>query len=286
MLALIAGFGEFDRLYLDRVRVWERRNVAIEVIAHRGSNEEEPEHSLAAYLRAVDEGADAVECDVRLAADGALVLVHDRLINRTSSGRGAVSSMTFRELSAHDYSGGPTVWRDFEDPEPDETRTNVLTLDRLLITLMERSPTIKFSIETKHPTRFGRYVERELVDVLRRHGLSAGTSRVRVMSFSSFAVKWVAEHAPHYSTVFLLNRIPQRFRDGSVPTGVSGIGVSIDRLHSHPDYIAKVKARGHFVHVWTVDTPADVLLCASLGVDGIISNRPGMVREILDLQRS
>ena len=117
--------------------MWECWCVAIEVIAHRGSNEEEPEHSLAAYLRAIDEGVDGVECDVRLTADGTLVLVHDRRINRTSSGRGAVSSMTFGELAAHDYSGGPTVWRDFEDPVPDESRTNVLTLDRMLTTLME-----------------------------------------------------------------------------------------------------------------------------------------------------
>ncbi|MEY4137100.1 MAG: hypothetical protein RL205_1228 [Actinomycetota bacterium] len=251
--------------------------MAIEVVAHRGANEEEPEHSLAAYLRAVDEGADAVECDVRLTADGTLVLVHDRRINRTSSGSGAVSSMTFRELSAHDYSGGPTVWRDFEDPTPDETRTSVLTLDRMLVTLMERSSTIKFSIETKHPTRFGRYVERELVDVLRRHGLAVGSPRVRIMSFSSYAVKWVAAHAPQYPTVFLLDRIPRRYRDGSVPPGVTGIGVSIERLHSHPQYIAKAKALGNFVHVWTVDTAADVDLCVSLGVDGIISNRPGFV---------
>lgn len=259
------------------VRVWECWSVAIEVIAHRGANEEEPEHSLAAYLRAVDEGADAVECDVRLTADGTLVLVHDRRINRTSSGRGSVSSMTFGELAQHDYSGGPTVWRDFEDPMPDESRTSVLTLDRMLVTLMERSETIKFSIETKHPTRFGRYVERELVDVLRRHGLSVGSPRVRIMSFSSYAVKWVAEHSPVYPTVFLLDRIPRRYRDGSVPPGVTGVGVSIDRLHSDPEYIARVKARANFVHVWTVDTLADVDLCVSLGVDGIISNRPGMV---------
>jgi glycerophosphoryl diester phosphodiesterase len=251
--------------------------VAIEVVAHRGSNEEEPEHSLAAYLRAVDEGADAVECDVRLTADGTLVLVHDRRINRTSSGRGAVSAMTFGQLSAHDYSGGPTVWRDFEDPTPDESRTSVLTLDRMLVTLMERSSTIKFSIETKHPTRFGRYVERELVDVLRRHGLAVGSPRVRIMSFSSYAVKWVAEHEPQYSTVFLLDRIPRRYRDGSVPPGVTGVGVSIELLYSDPEYIARVKARGNFVHVWTVDTVTDVDLCVALGVDGIISNRPGFV---------
>jgi glycerophosphoryl diester phosphodiesterase len=90
-------------------------------------------------------------------------------------------------------------------------------------------------------------------------------------------VKWVAEHSPVYPTGFLLDRIPRRYRDGSVPPGVTGVGVSIDRLHSDPDYIGRVKSRGSFVHVWTVDSVADVDLCVSLGVDGIISNRPAMV---------
>ena len=61
---------------------------SIEVVAHRGANDEEPEHSLAAYLKAVEQGADAIECDVRLTADGTLVCVHDRRIDRTSTGRG------------------------------------------------------------------------------------------------------------------------------------------------------------------------------------------------------
>ena len=89
---------------------------SVEVVAHRGANDEEPEHSLAAYLKAIDQGADAIECDVRLTADGTLVCVHDRRIDRTSTGKGSVSSKTLKELAAFDYSGGPDVWRDFEDP--------------------------------------------------------------------------------------------------------------------------------------------------------------------------
>ena len=58
------------------------------VVAHRGSSADAPEHTLAAYQQAVDDGADALECDVRLTADGHLVCVHDRRIDRTSDGRG------------------------------------------------------------------------------------------------------------------------------------------------------------------------------------------------------
>ena len=73
------------------------------VIAHRGSSLAEPEHTLRAYLRAIEEGADALECDVRLTADSHLVCVHDRRVNRTSNGRGIVSTLELAELEGLDW---------------------------------------------------------------------------------------------------------------------------------------------------------------------------------------
>lgn len=260
--------------------------VPIEVVAHRGANEEEPEHSLAAYLKALDEGADAVECDVRLTADGVLVLVHDRRIDRTSSGRGTVAAKPLAELSKHDFSGGAGKWLDFEAPTLDETRSRVLTLDAFLSALLERSDTVRFAIETKHPTRFGAYVEATLVETLERFGLLLprrnGASRVRMMSFSQVAVRRMRGMAPTVPTVLLMDRVPMRFRDGSLPLGVSIAGPSIAIIRAHPGYVGRVHALGGQVHVWTVDDPADVDLCIDIGVDAIISNRPAMVRARLD----
>ena len=251
------------------------------MIAHRGASVDEPEHSLAAYLRAVDEGADAIECDVRLTADGTLVCVHDRRIDRTSTGRGAVSAKTFKELSAFDYSRNEDAWLDYEDPPPDETRTAVLTLQTLLATVLEASPTIEFAIETKHPTRYGRYVEDSLVEMLRGFGLlranGAGVPRARVMSFSRAAVRRIHELAPGTRTVFLMDEVPRRYRDGSLPEGVGISGPSIEILRAFPHYVARVHDRGGQVHVWTVDEKGDVDLCVELGVDAIITNRPAPV---------
>jgi len=67
------------------------------VFAHRGSSAALPEHTLGAYLRALDEGADGLECDVRLTRDGHLVCLHDRRLERTSNGRGLVSSKTLAQ---------------------------------------------------------------------------------------------------------------------------------------------------------------------------------------------
>ena len=68
------------------------------VVAHRGASADRPEHTLAAYQLALDEGADGVECDVRLTKDGHLVCVHDRSLDRTSTGTGLVSEVTLAEL--------------------------------------------------------------------------------------------------------------------------------------------------------------------------------------------
>jgi glycerophosphoryl diester phosphodiesterase len=261
------------------------RDGLIEVVAHRGANDEEPEHSLAAYIKAVEQGADAIECDVRLTADGTLVCVHDRRIDRTSTGRGSVSSLTLEELAVFDYSGGPDVWRDFEDPPADETRTSVLTLQTLLATMLDSSASVQFAIETKHPTRYGKYVEDALVEMLRHFGLTrpdgGGLTRARVMSFSRLAVRRVGELSPGLRTVLLLDDVPRRYRDGSLPEGVSVSGVSIEVVREHPGYVARVHERGGLVHVWTVDDRADVDLCVGLGVDALITNRPGRVLEML-----
>ena len=254
--------------------------VTIEVVAHRGANDEEPEHSLAAYLRAIELGADAIECDIRLTSDGTLVCVHDRRIDRTSTGTGSVSAMTYDELAQHDYSRGHLRWFDFEEPR-DDTRTSVLTLERLLTTMMDASSTVRFAIETKHPVRYGRYVEEELAVMLRHLGLDTPVDgeppRARVMSFSRWAVQRSRRLLPPVPTVYLMDPVPPWNRDGSLPPGVGIAGPSVQTLRRHPNYVERVHAQGHRVHVWTVDDDADIDLCIEQGVDAIISNRPGHV---------
>ena len=255
---------------------------APKVIAHRGANDTEPEHSLAAYLRAIELGVDAVECDVRLTNDGTLVCVHDRRMDRTSSGRGSVSGQLLSELVSNDFSGSLDNWIDFEDPRPDESRTRLITLETLLTTILDYSQTIEFAIETKHPVRYGKYVERELFDVLERYGLTTPQNgnefpRARVMSFSKMAVQRFKKLSPLTEVVYLAARLPSRYRDGSLPEGVNISGVDVHLLKEDPDYVARAQSCGHQVHVWTVDDIPDVDFCLELGVDAIISNHPGDV---------
>lgn len=252
------------------------------VVAHRGSNTDLPEHSLAAYLRAIDEGADAVECDVRLTAEGTAVLVHDRSTLRTTGLTGVIARASLGELLHQDWSSDGPRWQRLEPTNADETTSSLLTLRTLILAMAERAPNMGFSIETKHPTRYRGYVEREVADVLSSLGLTGAlsTPQVRVMSFSAMALYRMRRHIPDVPRVFLMERIWPWRRDGSLPAGARIAGISIDAMMRDPGYVKRVQDRGGQVHVWTVDAPEQVQACLDLGVDAIISNRPARVRRM------
>ncbi|MFM9445282.1 glycerophosphodiester phosphodiesterase [Streptomyces acidiscabies] len=264
----------------------------IQVVAHRGASEEAPEHTLAAYRKAIEDGADALECDVRLTADGHLVCVHDRRVNRTSNGRGAVSALELAELNTLDFGSWKTKRAararvgDEEEPDwefrpEDREHTSVLTLERLLELVADAGRPVELAIETKHPTRWAGQVEERLLALLKRFGLDApadpARSAVRIMSFSARSLHRVRAASPTLPTVYLMQFVSPRLRDGRLPVGVGIAGPSMRIVRSHPAYVERLKRAGHQVHVWTVNEEADVDLCVGLGVDAIITNRPGAV---------
>ncbi len=256
------------------------------VIAHRGASERVPEHTLNAYLQALADGADGVECDVRLTADAHLVCVHDRRVERTSNGRGTVSTLELAQLEQLDWAS----WKrsvhadDTEGADSDPERGRILTLRKLLDALMAEEREIVTLIETKHPTRYGGLVERKLVKVLRDYGLTSGDlprmPHVRVMSFSAVALQRMRLMAPHVPLVYLIEvGAPALTWDGSLPRGVHAVGLDVKFLRRNPKVVRNHQRRGHTVYVWTADRPEDVERCLDLGVDVVITNRPA---EVLD----
>src|ERR1700689_4654983 len=115
------------------------------VVAHRGASASRPEHTLAAYDLALREGADGVECDVRLTRDGHLVCVHDRRLDRTSTGAGLVSTMTLAQVRDREYGPWHERWPE-DGPHGD---TSLLTLDDLLSLVLDWHRPVKLFVETK-----------------------------------------------------------------------------------------------------------------------------------------
>jgi glycerophosphoryl diester phosphodiesterase len=260
------------------------------VFAHRGSSAAQPEHTLGAYLRAIDEGADGLECDVRLTRDGHLVCLHDRRLERTSNGRGRVSTHTLAQLDELDFgSWHPGLPESADDLILDRVAAagrpvRILTLERLLDAALDAGRSMRLLIETKHPNRYGAAVEERVIDVLRRYDLdrTGGPVQVAVMSFSPLAVRRIHRLAPGLPTVMLLEYLPPGLRTGRLPFGCCIGGPGVDLLRTCPELADRLHERGNQIYVWTVNDAAELDLVLGLGVEGVISDRPGAVRRRLE----
>jgi len=269
------------------------------VIAHRGASYDVAEHTLASYVEAIESGADGLECDVRMTRDGYLVCVHDRTVNRTSDGRGVVSELDLSGLQTLDFASWHPTMPDSADElltdspylagvVPDRAEDGrVLTLEQLLGLVRDAGRPLRLLIETKHPTRYGGLVEKELVAMLARFGWAgrAGppeslrepanlASPIVVMSFAPTAIRRVRLLAPDVPTVLLFDRLLPMLRDGILPVGVPIAGPGLRAVQLDPDIVARAHERGHQVYVWTADEPDEIELVRSAGADAIITNRP------------
>ncbi|SNT26838.1 glycerophosphodiester phosphodiesterase family protein [Rhodococcoides kyotonense] len=244
------------------------------VVAHRGASAEKKEHTLAAYDLALREGADGLECDVRLTRDGHIVCVHDRRVDRTSTGTGIVSELSYDTLKTFDYG---------DDSEPAE----LLTLaDLIELVLSWTSKPTKLFIETKHPVRFGSLIESKVLAELHRFGIaqpaSADHSRAVIMSFAPTAVWRIRRSAPLLPTVLLGDASYYLGGGAATTVGATAVGPSIRTLREHPTIVDRAAASGRATYCWTVDEKDDVELCRQLGVGWIATNHPGRTRAWLE----
>ncbi|NLG46830.1 glycerophosphodiester phosphodiesterase family protein [Gordonia sp. (in: high G+C Gram-positive bacteria)] len=245
------------------------------VVAHRGASGELAEHTVAAYELALSQGADGLECDIRLTADEELVCIHDRTVDRTSDASGVVSELTLPELREFDFGS----WHAGGKP------SSVLTLRELLTLTLDWHRPVRLFIETKHPVRFGSLVETKLLEMLHEFGVasppSADHSRAVVISFSAAGVWRVRRTAPMLPTILLGETA--RIIGGTAATavGATGVGPSIETLRLRPDLVDRAAAAGRVTYAWTCDDQADVQLCADLGVRWLATNYPARVRDWL-----
>lgn len=275
------------------------------VIAHRGASHAFAEHTRAAYLQALADGADGVECDVHLTRDRQLVLWHDPTLERTSDGSGRVSDHTLAQLRGLDVHS----WHPGRLPsEYGGSDRQLLTLPELVELLVDAGRPIRLAVEFKHPSPFGHELEERALTWLIGAGWDPETSRigqvqVSFMSFYAGSLQYLTPTVPSEMLCALVELVPA----GPVPSrlawgplsraavratlrqaaadseriiwdgraGMAGPGLAYVRGH-----LADVKAwlaAGRRLRVWTADHPEDVELLAGLGVHEITTNRPEAV---------
>lgn len=236
------------------------------VIAHRGASMYAPENTIAAFELAVEMGADAIELDTMLTADGIPVVIHDQSLERTTNESGNVSSMTVAEIKLLD-AGSRFEVRFAEEKIP--------TLEEVFSAVGKE---ILINVELKNYTSpFDRLPE-TVVALVMKKGLS---DRVLLSSFNPIALIKAQKASEEIRRAALIGGGPK------IARGI--IEAFTDYFALHPEVslvnqgvVDKHHAAGHQVNVWTVNEESEMMKLLSMGVDGLITDKPDIAKKVIE----
>lgn len=229
--------------------------------AHRGGAGDEPENTMPAFEAAVRLGYRYLETDVHLTSDGVVLAFHDDRLDRVTDQRGRIDELPWSEVARARVAG--------REPIP------------LLVDLLTAWPGIRLNIDTKSD----RVVE-PLMRILREH---SALDRVCIGSFSDARLSRIRREFGDAVCTSMGPRAVARLRGASfglgspapagnclqVPVSARGVPVADAR------FIRKAHELGYPVHIWTVDEPEEMHRLLDLGADGIMTDRPALLLEVL-----
>lgn len=230
------------------------------VIAHRGDSAHAPENTLAAFRSAIDAGADWLEMDVQMSADGHLVVIHDTTVDRTTNGSGRVANLTLVQLQALDAGNGEQI----------PAFADVLAL--------ASAANIPLMPEAKSPALYPG-LEMKIVEAL--NGASYAELAV-VQSFDSTSLTRLHEIAPNQPLCALyglghfdLNEAP--------PGAATAVCPMAEMVLLYPWMLRQAHDEGRKVYVWfgALEHPWTIRLLVEFGADGVIADDPGLVVAVL-----
>lgn len=236
------------------------------IIAHRGDKTHAPENTLAAFKAAVDNGADAIEFDVKLTADERVIVLHDPTVNRTTNGTGKISDLPF--AAVRDLDAGAWFSEKFRGEQ-------IPALDEVFEMFGNR---IYFNVELTNYATPGDNLVPKVVELVKKHDLQ------NQMLFSSFFARNLR------MTRKLLPNVPRGLLCMRGFMGWWGRTFTWrgDYYALHPyvtevdsELVNRVQSAGKRIHVWTVNPEKDLKRMISFGVDGIITDDPKLALGLL-----
>lgn len=233
-------------------------------IAHRGASAQAPENTMAAFEKAVELGADAIELDLHVSRDGELVVIHDVTLDRTTDGRGPVHTHSLQELKQLD--AGRWFGESFAGQR-------IPTLAEVLDRFAGKVP---LALEVKAGSAFFPGIEERVVSALREHQV---LSQVAVASFDHHALFRLKELEPYLRTAALLVGRPMSMSAVAGPSKVDAMALECSLVTKTE--IDACRASGLQLVVWVVNEPAQMRHFIDLGIDGIITDRPDLLRHAL-----
>lgn len=262
ILTAVVGVGLF--YIYDLVRngseLSEELLIETEITAHRGSSRTAPENTIPAIEAAVEEMADSVEIDVQMTADGVVVLGHDASLKRVAGVNRSIASMTFEELEKLDVGS----WFSSE-----YAGTRIPSLSEVLELCSQKT---SLNIEIKYVGKNSELPEKT-AEMVRKYGME---NQCVITSTNLSYLKRVKEALPEIRTGYIISAAYGNFyssEDVDFISIRSGFVTSALMQNAHE--------QGKAVYAWTVNTKSELERLTLLGVDGIITDRPVLAREIV-----
>lgn len=245
----------------------------MEIVAHRGASYDLPENTLAAFKRAWDQGADAIELDIMMSKDGRIVVIHDKDTKRLAGVDQKVSDQTSIDLRKLDVG---------RRKDENSTRHQIPLLHEVLATIPDGKRAL---IEIK----CGKEVIPELIRELKAAGKAP--EQTALIGFSADVMEAAKEALPDLVTYWIVNIKPDP-KSGKKPLSVDELIATAQRIKvdgldlSACDtidkrFVAKVHAANLGLAVWTVNDPEVAAAMRDAGVDSLTTDRPGWIREQL-----
>ena len=250
------------------------------VIAHQGGDGLWPSNTLFAFEHATELGVDVLEMDIHMTKDGVLVVSHDETVDRLTDGKGLIREKTLAEVQSFDAAYD---WSPLDDDAEFPYRGQGIAIPTLE-SVFERFPDYRMNIEIKQSDP---PIVQPFCDLIRKRHME---NKVLVASFHDEDLAKFRETCPEVATsgsqgqiktfvylhlVFLGRLYSPNFSDVQVPIESSGITILTSR------FVKVAHARGLWVDAWTIDDPAEMQMLIEIGVDGIITDRPDLLMEVL-----
>lgn len=245
------------------------------VIAHRGASGLAPENTLAAIQKAIDIGVDRIEMDLRQSIDGQVVIIHDKTIMRTTNGWGSVRKLSLKRLQK--YSAGSWF-------HPDFSAERIPTF-REVLELVQGKTTLLLEIKDGSPYHHG--IEKNIIQLINEY---KAHDWCIVQSFNDRVLNNFRKLPELQSNVQKLFEafIPvapfyggSRFSYKRIRSYEFAEEININYRYVNPRVVRKVHELGKKVNVWTVNQPENLVKYTKMGVDGIITDYPNRLKEIL-----
>lgn len=235
------------------------------IIAHRGFSGAAPENTLSAFQKALDIGADYFELDVHISADDSLIVIHDKSIDRTSTGgqKGLVAEMNYSELKLAGAAYPEKFGQQFKS-EPMPTLFESLAF--------AKGKPIKVCVEIKVQD-----VESQVMDVINK--LNMG-EQVIIFSFHRDVLEEIRRLDPDIPMLFLRNYADESTLKEANEIGANAVGAGYDTRIT-PELIQKAHESGLELWKWTVNGKAQMKDLFDVGIDGIITNYPDSAMMIM-----